>query len=60
MAESRGRFEWNMTSSVMAIICNVNIASNSKKVSPDAFNPYAKKKKPTVPLSFLKEVFCKG
>ena len=41
MAEGRGRFEWNKTSSLMALL--VNIFRDRKKwkaVKPADFNPY--------------------
>ena len=32
--------EWNRTSLIAAILCNVNRGKNSTPVTPEAFNPY--------------------
>ncbi len=62
MAKAKGEFEWEQTSSLMALI--VNLVRNPKKTKPakpSNFNPYKAEVKPKVqvPLSFLKEVWCK-
>ncbi len=62
MAKNRAEFEWEQTSSLMALIVNlVRNPKKSKVAKPNDFNPYKVKVKPRVqvPLSFLKEVWCK-
>jgi len=63
LADARGKFEWEQTAGLMALI--VNLVRNPKKSKPAKstdFNPYAVKPKAIVkvPLSVLKEVFVKG
>ena len=63
MADARGQMEWEQTASLMALVVNlVRDPKKSKPAKPDAFNPYAQKvqKITKVPLSILKDVFCKG
>jgi hypothetical protein len=62
MAEAKANFEWEQTSSLMALICNiVRDPKKSKPITSDAFNPYAKTKAkakiPKVPITILKDVF---
>jgi hypothetical protein len=62
MTEARGRFEWEQTSSLMALV--VNLTRNPKKskaAKATDFNPYYVKPKPiiTAPLSMLKDVFVR-
>ena len=66
MALEKGRFAWGPTAALMAVL--VNMFSNGKggKVKPDDFNPYMgehkqvrKRPKMTVPVSILKDIFCK-
>jgi len=62
LAEARGRFEWEQTASLMALVVNlVRDPKKSKPAKSSDFNPYNRKSKPVikVPLSFLKEVFVK-
>lgn len=62
MADVRGRFEWEQTASLMALIANiVRDPKKSKPASPDIFNPYAQQKHKITkaPLSVLKDVFVK-
>lgn len=41
MAEGRGRFEWNKTSSLMALLVNIFCdRKKGKAVKPADFNPY--------------------
>ena len=41
MAEGRGRFEWNRTSSMMALLVNIfRDRKKGKAVKPADFNPY--------------------
>ena len=48
MSEARGEFEWQQTSSLMAIVANImRDPKKGKAVSPDDFNPYSQKKKST-------------
>lgn len=65
MVEARGRFEWNQTSALMALGANmVRDPRKHKSLSPNDFNPFAKKEK--IPklrgkemLSVLKAAFIK-
>ena len=62
MAEGRGKLEWAQTSSLMALI--VNITRDPRKstgAKPADFNPYYRKRKPTikVPASVLRDVWCR-
>ena len=52
LADARGRFEWEQTASLMALI--VNLMRD--------FNPYTVKEKASLkaPLSVLRDVFIKG
>lgn len=66
MSEARGEFEWQQTSSLMAIVANImRDPKKGKAVSPDDFNPYSQKKKkhsqavPIVPIDVLKQIFVK-
>ena len=62
MADARGKFEWEQTASLMALIVNlVRDPQKSKPVKPDVFNPYSQKEQKItkVPLSILKDVFVK-
>lgn len=62
LAEARGKFEWEQTASLMALVVNlVRDPKKGKPAKPADFNPYYQKEKPKVkvPLSFLKEVFVK-
>lgn len=52
MAEARGRDRWAHTSSVMALIANVN--RDPKKglaFRPSDFNPYARKREGGIPVT---------
>ena len=68
MADSRRESEWRQTSLVVAAIVNImRDPKKGKAPEPDDFNPYAKRRKrleraaaPKVPLSILRDVFCKG
>ena len=65
MVEGRGRFEWNQTSSLMALAVNlVRDPRRGKRASPRDFNPFAPKPKPPVlrgreMLAALKAAFIK-
>ena len=62
MADARGKFEWEQTASLMALIVNlVRDPKKSKPVKPDVFNPYSQKEQKITkaPLSILKDVFVK-
>lgn len=62
LAEARGRFEWEQTASLMALMVNlVRDPKKSKPAKPNDFNPYSGRIKhiPKAPLSILKEVFVK-
>lgn len=63
MAEARGRFEWNQTSALLALMVNlVRDPRRGSPARPSDFNPFAER--PPVPvlrgrdLSILKDVFC--
>lgn len=65
MVQGRGEFEWNMTSSLMALQINMNC---KEKVKPNDFNPYLRQNevKKVIKLNakeseeVLKRVFLKG
>lgn len=65
MLQGRGEFEWNMTSSLMALQINMNC---KQKVKPNDFNPYVLQHegKNVIKLNakeseeVLKRVFLKG
>lgn len=64
MSEAKGKFDWQQTSSLMAIVANImRDPKKGKPASPDDFNPYLQKKKsqavPKVDISILKELFVK-
>lgn len=65
MSEARGRTEWNQTSALMAVICNLfHDPKKGKPATPDQFNPYHERKPkkqsiPKVPITVLRDVFCK-
>ena len=62
MAEARGCFEWEQTSSLMALIVNlVRNPTKSKPAKSADFNPYRHTPKPItkVPLTILRDVFVK-
>ncbi len=62
MVKARGEFEWEQTSSLMALVINViRNPKKSKPTNPNDLNPYKTKEKslPIVPLSILKEIWCK-
>lgn len=40
MAEAKGRFDWLQTSSIMALIANLNRDSKSDPIPANAFSPY--------------------
>jgi hypothetical protein len=65
MSDGRGKFEWQQTSSMLAVIAGImHDPKKGKAPSPDDFNPYAQRQKRTVkhkaPLSVLRDIFCKG
>lgn len=45
MADAKGNFHWQQTSSLEALIININRTKNSKLAHPDDFNPYARREK---------------
>lgn len=47
MAEGRAAFEWDQLSALLALIANVNRSSKQKPVTPDAFNPFARRRMAT-------------
>lgn len=62
LAEARGRFEWEQTSALMALVVNlVRDPKKSKPAKATDFNPYYVKPKTVVkvPLSVLRDVFVK-
>jgi len=66
MAEARGRAEWSRTSSLMALVANVNRdPRRTRAFRPKDFNPYERRRTGGVPLTaanidLLKRVFVKG
>ena len=60
MTEARGRFEWGQTASLLAMIANVlRDPKKTKAVRPADFNPYNVKPKAKVPVSILRDIWCK-
>ncbi len=63
MAEARGRDRWAHTSTILAMIANVNRdPKKSRPFKPQDFSPYRPVRKgprKKVPLSFLRDVFVK-
>ena len=62
LAEARGRFEWEQTASLMALIVNLmRDPKKNKAVKAEDFNPYTVKEKAFLkaPLSVLRDVFVK-
>ena len=60
MTEARGRFEWGQTASLLAMIANIlRDPKKTKAVKPADFNPYNVKPKAKVPVSILKDIWCK-
>lgn len=65
MVEGKGKFEWNRTASLMALMVNLNRDQRKgKAASPNDFNPFAPKEKVPVlrgkeMLSALKAAFIK-
>lgn len=60
MTEARGRFEWGQTASLLAMIANVlRDPKKTKAVKPADFNPYNVKPKAKVPVSILRDIWCK-
>lgn len=61
MSDSRGKFDWQQTSSLMAMVANImHDPKKGKPAKPDDFNPYVKPAPiPIVPITMLKEAFIK-
>ena len=62
LADARGRFEWEQTASLMALIVNLmRDPKKNKPVKAEDFNPYTVKEKAFLkaPLSVLRDVFVK-
>ena len=64
MYEARGRFEWDQTSMLIAVVINMmRDPKKNKPVTPPEFNPFRLKKKKQVvqkaPISVLKELFVR-
>ena len=62
LADARGRFEWEQTASLMALIVNLmRDPKKNKAVKAEDFNPYTVKEKAFLkaPLSVLRDVFVK-
>lgn len=66
MAEGRGRAAWDIASSVMALIANVNRdPRRTRAFRPRDFNPYEARRTGGIPLTtankdLLKQAFVKG
>jgi hypothetical protein len=63
MADSRGRDNWNHTSSLLAMLFNINRDPKKQRaISPEVFNPYInhKPKKDTqLAFQYLKQLWTK-
>ncbi len=60
MADGKQREAWCHTSSVLAMLVNVNRAKDSPAVHPNRFNPYtarAEKRAEVEPLKNLRELY---
>jgi hypothetical protein len=64
MADSRGKDNWNHTSSVLAMLFNINRDPKKQRaISPDVFNPYVtrKPKKDTrMAFDFMRELWTEN
>lgn len=65
MVDARGRFEWNQTSTLIAVVINLMRDPKKKAVTPKMFNPFLNKKQEKepvaqVPVSVLKDVFVRN
>jgi hypothetical protein len=64
MADSRGRDNWNHTSSLLAMLFNINRDPKKQRaISPEIFNPYAthKAKKDTrMAFDFMRELWTES
>jgi hypothetical protein len=59
MDEGRERSAWNRVSLLCAVVQNSNPFREGKPVSPDFFNPYAKKRPAErKPLMISMDAFC--
>jgi hypothetical protein len=45
MADGRGRERWEHTSSILAVLINVNRGKGDRAVKPSELNPYTARKK---------------
>lgn len=45
MAESRMSANWSRTANLLSMLYNINRPGNVSAISPDQFNPFAKKKR---------------
>lgn len=63
MTDSRGKDNWNHTSSLLAMLFNINRDPKKQRaISPDVFNPYVtrKPKKDTrMAFDFMKELWVR-
>ena len=64
LARFKRKYDWEQTSAVMAMLCNVNVSKKENLVDFDSFNPYSEDKKSKVTpesgkqgFKMLKEVF---
>ena len=64
MMHGRGKFQWAMTAHQMALQINMNRKKGTKAVTPDALNPFIRRKSKRDVVSaihdVLKKVFCKN
>jgi hypothetical protein len=64
MADSRGKDNWNHTSSLLAMLFNINRDPKKQRaVSPEVFNPYVnhKPKKDTrMAFDFMRELWTES
>lgn len=58
VAEARMEYDWSHTSSQLCLLANCNRDPKAAPYSPRDFNPMLPpRKRPTVPVSFLKDVW---
>lgn len=62
MVDGKGNFDWQQTSSIEAVLLNINRASKAKVIHPNELNPYTAHKhqeKITGPLAWnmFKKIF---
>ena len=59
MAEARARFEWDHTSTILAVIATIG-SLGKHTYNPADFHPWARQKRAKVPISALRSLFAGG